>query len=387
MARPARWLRVRSARVLAPFGEHVGATEVLGVALAERQAQVAARFGLAFGGEVDEAGHDADALYWDDDVDVTPAALRAWLRVAAPGAQLAIAERPLRVGDVEVEPRVELPGRDRRETARLVGLRWGAGERPVLVPVFGLDGTSRLAGPFDAEIPWHLTARSATTIRHWMHAIRANLSAMAAETWSRLFLSPWNVAWTWARWPVRRHLAVIGSGCEIHPSATLDACILGNGVKIGAHTSLRGAWVGDGAEIEDHVSVRASIIAPGAHLANKATVNLSVLGAKSSVGHWGMQASIVGRKSFVSSICTIQDLNLRGNVKVRMDGRLVDTGIPFVGCALGHDVRLGAGFHLSAGREVPSGVSIVTTDGVLSKVPADLEAGNYTLVGGVLRRA
>jgi acetyltransferase-like isoleucine patch superfamily enzyme len=372
--------------MLAPFGEHVGATRVLGRALAERQTMVASALGIAFGGEVDEAGRDPGTLYWDDDVDVTPAALRAWLRVADSGAQMAIAERPLRVGEVEVEPRVEIPGRDRVEIARAIGLRWGVGDRPVLVPVLGLDGKTRLAGPFDAEIPWHLTARSATTIRHWMHAIRANLSALAAETWSRLFLQPWNLAWTWARYPMRRPFAVVGRGCEIHPSATLDACILGDRVKIGAHTSLRGTFVGDGAEIEDQVSVRGSVIEAGAHLANKATVNLSVLGAQSSVGHWGMQASIVGRKSFVSTICTIQDLNLRGNVRVRMEGRLVDTGIPFVGCAIGHGVRLGAGFHVAAGREIPSGVSIVTTDGVLSRVPEGIEAGEYVFSEGTLRR-
>jgi NDP-sugar pyrophosphorylase family protein len=174
-----------------------------------------------------------------------------------------------------------------------------------------------------------------------------------------------------------------GRSCSIHPTARLEGCILGDGVQIGAYSRLQGCWIGRGSIVEDHVTARLSAIGPSAHVGNYSMFNMSVLGERSSIGHIGGQACVIGRDSFVSTFATLQDLNLRGNVRVWMDGGLRDTGIPFLGCAVGHGVKLGSGVTIAPGRMVPNGTNVVA-GGVVGRIAADLPAGNYHVEGGTL---
>ena len=136
------------------------------------------------------------------------------------------------------------------------------------------------------------------------------------------------------------------------------------------------------AEYARHL-LRAAGRAWRAHVANYSMFNLSTIGERSSVGHIGAQASVIGDGCFVSTFATLQDLNLRGNVRVRMGDRLADSGVPFLGVALGDGVRLGAGMSIAPGRELPNGVHVVAA-GAVGRIPADLAAGDYNAVDGRL---
>jgi acetyltransferase-like isoleucine patch superfamily enzyme len=369
--------RVRSAAVVAPWNDPVGDVRVLGVPLAERQERVLHALGLSFAGEVDEPGAD-DALYWDADVDVSLAAMRAFLRL--PPGRMALVERPPRRGDLEVEaigPTLEgVP-------TRIVGVR--RGDAPAIVPPRGIGGVARMPGPFRAEVPYWLTARSAVTIRHWTHLLRANLCALAAEIDAEVLRKPWRAAWAFLRHGAR--WSAVGKGAKVHPTARLEGCVVGAGAEIGAFSVLRGCVVGAGAVVEDHVTARGSVIDPGGHLGNYCLLNLCVVGASSSISHIGAQGSVLGRDSFLATFATPQDLNLSGNVRVAWDGRLVDTGGPFCGCAIGHRVRIGAGVTLAAGRSVPNDVTIVPAAGtVLARIPDVLAPGVYAMGDGALVR-
>ncbi len=389
-----RLYRVRTGVRVAPWGDAVGDVRVLGVRLRERQDAVAARLGLAFSADVDPGGVADDALYWDDDVDVSFGALRAWLKIAGPACEMAIIERPQRLGEIEVERKVLVTdcitagSRDLRagESARVVGIRWGRGGNAALVPTLGWEGNTFLSGPFSGTVPWYLTARTAVTVRHWLHVLRANIAAAGVEIFERIALSPWNVVWTWLRAPLRGGVAAVGRGCDIHPTARLEGCVVGNNVRIGAYSVLRGCWIGDGAAIEDHVTARGSVLGPNSHLANYSMFNLSVLGERSSAGHIGAQASVIGNDAFLSTFATLMDLNLRGNAKVSFDGRILDTGIPFCGCAVGHGVRLGANVTIAPGRAVPNGVHVMAEDNVLARLTGEEEPGEYRVRGGRLVR-
>ena len=381
MPRPSRLLRVDTGRTVSPWNEPVGKLRVLGQPLAERQAQVAAAAGLRFEGTVDPSarGGDPQALYWDDDVDLTPDALRVFLRKAGPGAQLAVVERPPRKGDLEPEP----PGPPHTskagvEPTRLIGLRWGGGERPWVLPPLGLSGTGRMAGPFDTPFAWFLSARSATTVHHWSHLLRANVGAAVAEIWAQVFLRPWRPLWAWLRDPLHPRLAAVGRRCKIHPTARLEACVLGDDVSVGAYSVLRGCVLGDGAVVDDHVTARGSVLGPRAHLANYCLFNLGVIGARSSIGHIGAQATVIGDGAFIATFAVLQDLNLSQNIRVPFEGHLVDTGTPFLGCAVGHDVRMGAHVIVSAGRELPNGVVLTADKGVVRRIDPQSPPGAYT---------
>lgn len=378
MALPRRLHRVRTGRRVPPWNDPVGELPILGRSLREAQDRAAAAVGLRFGEDVDEPGRD-DALYWDEDLMISGPALRAWARRAEAGSRMALLERPARVGELEVEPAVDLEG-----PARLVGLRWGEGSRPLRVPPFGLDGKTALAGPAALEIPWYVTARTAVTVRHWSHLLRANVAALGVCLWEELVLSPWVVAWAWLRSPLHFRYARIGRGCRIHPTARIEGCWLGDGVQVGAYSVLRGSWVGDGAVIEDHCNVKMSVIGRGAHLANVAILTASVLGERSSLGHLGCQASIVGRRTWISTFAYIQDYNLRGNVRLPFEGRMVDTGLPFLGVAVGHDCSIGAAVTLAPGRAVPNGVRVVAEVNALARIRGDEAPGEYVVRDGRL---
>lgn len=397
-----RVVRVRTGVRVEPWDDPVGDVRVLGVPLRERQERVAAACGLRFQGEVDAgevagggasggaggaAVSGADTLWWDDDLDVSPSALRAFLKASGSGGRLALVERPARPGELEVEPR----GPDwNGEPTRLYGLRRGAGETPVVLEPRGIAGVARPPGPFRRDVPYFLTARYAVTVRHWVHLLRAGVAGISAEIDTRLIRAPWNLLWTWARSPLRAggaRLAAVGRRCKVHPTARLEGCVLGDDVQIGAYSVLRGCVIGDRARIEDHVTAQGSVVEPDAHLGNYSMFNLSVLGAGSSISHIGAQATIVGRETFVATFATMQDLNLSGNVRVRWGGRLVDSGGPFLGCAVGHRVRMGAGVTVVAGRAIPNDVTLVAPPGlVISRVPEDAGAGVWTVREGEMVR-
>lgn len=380
--------------LVAPWGEKPGELRVLGVPIRERQDRVLHALGIKVEADVSpDEPRESSTLYLDDDVDVALGTLKAWFKVAESGAQLALAERPRRVGELEVEPQawfrdgevgsVELPG---SSPVRALGVSWGQAARMVRVPPLGFSGKGKLPGPFggDTELEWAIDVRTGVTVRHWVHLLRAQLAALGVEVWTRMLLRPWALGYTWLRFPFRRHTSLIGRGCKIHPTATLEGCIVEDGVSVGAYSCLKGCWIGAGATVEDHVTSRLAVIGRNSHVANYSMFNLSVLGERSSVGHIGGQACVIGRDSFVSTFATLQDLNLRGNVKVLMDGKLRDSGVPFLGVAVGNGVKLGSGVTIAPGRMVPNDVRIWTGDAI-TRIPADLAAGDYQVQGGVLK--
>lgn len=390
-----RVVRVRTGGVIAPWGDDVGSTRILGIPLASRQERALAGVGLSFHADIDAEEAAATPpvpgeLRWDDDVDVTPRALRAFLRTAGDdGGHLCVVERPARVGALEVEPLgAPLPGTG--EPTRRVGVRVGPSERDVVVPPRGFGGTYKATGPFRTEAAWWMTDRSATTIRHWSHVLRANLAALPAAFSDELLRAPWRLAWTWARAPLRAgggRLAVVGRRCRIHPTARLEMCLVGDDVEVGAYSVLRGCVLGDGARVEDHVSARGAVVGPGAHLGNYSLFNVSVLGARSSISHIGAQATVIGDDSFVASFACLLDLNLSGTIRVPFQGRLADTGTPFLGCAVGHRVRIGAGTWVAQGRAVPNDVTLVAPPAtVLGRIPEGVAPGVYSVADGRLSR-
>lgn len=381
-----RVVRVRTGVRVEPWDDPAPEVRILGVPLAERQERAARACGLRIDGEADATGTDADTLWWDDDLDVSLPALRAFLKESGAGGRLAMVERPARRGELEVEPPGPLW---QGEPTRLYGLRRGASEAPVVVPPRGIAGVAKPPGPFRREVPYFLTSRNAVTIRHWAHLLRAGVAGIAEAVDARLIRAPWAIGWTWLRDPLRAgggRVAAMGRRCKVHPTARLEGCVLGDDVQVGAFSVLRGCVLGDRARVEDHVTAQGSVVEPDAHLGNFAMFNLSVLGAGSSISHIGGQATIVGRESFIATFATMHDLNLNGSVRVRWGGRLVDSGGPFLGCAVGHRVRMGAGVTISAGRAIPNDVTLVAPpEGIGHRVPADLRAGGtYTVRDGAV---
>ena len=353
----------------------MGALRILGEPLAERQERIARAAGLTWAGEAAGVGSTPDTVWWDDDLDVSALTLKRFLKAGRAG-RLGLEERPARAA-------AQVPGLDVEpvgpEGTRLFGLRVGAGDEPVIVPARGLSGEVRL--PLGKRLPTFATVQTAVTVRHWVHLLRANLAAMLPHILDRTLMAPWSPAWALLRHRGRALGCSVARGSSIHPTARLYGCVVGRGVEVGAYSVLRGCILGDGAIVEDHATARLSYIGKESHLANFSMFNLSVLGERSSVGHIGAQASILGDDTFLSTFATLQDLALQGNVRVLCGERVVDAGTPFLGSALGHRVRLGSGVTLAAGRAIPNDTLIVTDD-VIRKPPGP---GSFARSGGTWR--
>lgn len=356
-----RVVRVRtSAPAIAPWGEPVGALRVLGEPLAERQERIARSLGLTLAGEADGAGNESDTLWWDADVDVSRPTLRRFLALKREG-RLALVERPARSAAIDVEPVAAGEG-----DPRVFGLRVGAADTPVVLPARGFAGEVRL--PLGKRLPTFATVQTATTVRHWVHLLRANLAALLPRILEGTLMAPWAAAWALLRFRSRALGCSVGRGSSIHPTARLEGCIVGRDVQVGAYSVLRGCVLDDGAIVEDHVTARLAYVGRDGHLANYAMCNLSVLGARTSVGHIGAQACILGDDTFLSTFATLQDLALQGNVRVELGGAIVDSGTPFLGSALGHRVRIGSGITVAAGRVIHNDTTLVSDD-VLRRPP------------------
>lgn len=269
----------------------------------------------------------------------------------------------------------------------LTGAQWGggAGTRPRLETfaplavdpreeVKKIENVPRVFAP-DRTISFPFTGRTAIRIQHWVHVLRANQLAMMAMVAAirerpkivNLLAILWLLVRSFppSRRRIGRKLGRIGRGCDIHPTAVVEASIIGDRVKIGAHAVVRASILGNGVVIEDYGYAEMSVFGDGAALTKKAISNFNVLYPGAVLGHLGCQMSLLGHEAFVSTDSRIYDLKFDGNVQVEHRGRKVDSGSRFLGACVGHRASVGAGVFLLHGIAVPN-------DAVLVKSPWDV---------------
>ncbi len=211
-------------------------------------------------------------------------------------------------------------------------------------------------------------------IDHWCHLQQVNVLAMAAfgSQQHRQFLQS---AWPSRLWQglrlllkarsanpfrVAAALSHLGPDCVIHPTAIVEASVLGQGVTVGPFAVVRGSLLGDGVRVDEHASINGSVLCQGAQVCAGATVNLCVLMEGALVSRCGgLQASVFGRHSFLAQHAIVMDRSFSEEIKVLQDGRRQSCGRHFLGVALGHEARIGAGVVLGFGTQVPNGTSVV----------------------------
>jgi carbonic anhydrase/acetyltransferase-like protein (isoleucine patch superfamily) len=258
--------------------------------------------------------------------------------------------------------------------------------RPIHFPLHkALSAEGRLTLP--------LTHRAAVRISHWMHVLRANQMALVAYGHSLLHARRVRLLWasvrarSFNRWRVMQKLVRKGSGCDVHPTAVVEASTLGNGVSVGAGAIVRLSHLADEVIVNDHAHVSASVLGRGASVSRMGMLQGSVLYPGAETGHYGFQLCVVGRDTFLGGEVLLADFKADGEVTVWHDGAPVSAGTNLLGCAVGHDVRIFMGTTVDPGREIPNGYVILgPREHVISKIPEGLPRG-VPLVGhkGVLR--
>lgn len=231
-----------------------------------------------------------------------------------------------------------------------------------------------------------LTSSLACHVRHWVHILWINQISIACA-WMEYFrhhrlrmtgMGIWAVigGLTLNRYRLMSRMNVKGKGCEVHPTAYIEASMIGDNVKIGAHCMLRNSIVGDGCVLRDHAVLINSVIGSECYLPEDTYVVSSAAYPRSTVGNWKLQLSLIGSGAVISCWAHFIDAKFKGFIKVEHAGRLVSTERQYMGSCVGHGVVLGGKILIQPGRAVPNGyVVVMRPDEVVSVVPKDLPKG------------
>ena len=385
-------MRIAVGRSIHPFDDSPQQLPVLDRTLAECQQQVCEELGL----ELVERNADR-TLIIGDHTWFTTAILRRFLETCPPdGGRLAISgpfleyTRPLQ--ELEPEPCVGMPvyisptGETTLETLNAL-------------PLVEVDLAVRMHEPeldhvvfrglADEAIP--VTDRMIHTVEHWSHLHRVNLLALMAhgEGLRREYeaRSWWRKLWfglqillsarSLNRFAIASALTRKGRNCNIHPTATVEACQLGDDVEIGPYAVVRASWVASGVKIQEHAQVNLSVLGEDSVVGRGAMVNLCVLMKRAMVSRgFGHQASVFGRDAFVAVGSTLYDLSFGSEIKVSHRNRRVSSGTRFLGSCLGHRALIGPHVRIGYGESIPNDTTLVgDPTKVLRRIPDALEEG------------
>lgn len=405
----------KTGRVLTPWGDPVASAPVLNVPLEHSLPRALSAAG-ALRVWTDVAREEfkpdpVECLLCTEDLWITPELAEAFVNAARATGKPSILAIPRglftdfttavqQLGRVERDgrefftyPLVWLPGGARwkypEDLTQIVGaepIEVDLDVRPITMPVHRIFAEDR-----KFELP--LTHKAVVRVTHWMHVLRANQLGLLA--WgSRLYtVHPVRILWAALRamsinqHKVMQKLVTRGRGCEIHPSAVVEASTLGDNVKIGANAVVRFSHLGDGVSVSDQCNIQYSVLGQGSTVARMGMLQSCVLYPGANSGHYGLQLCVVGKDTFVGGECILGDFKPGSTIKVMQDGELIDTKTNTLGCAVGHDCAIMMRATFYAGREIPNGVTIIGPPGdVVAKVPPGLPTSEPLMaVGGILQ--
>ena len=205
----------------------------------------------------------------------------------------------------------------------------------------------------------------------WLEYMRGDVFGMAAKTAGSLAAGR-----TINPYTIMSRINVIGEGCEIHPTAYVEASFIGRHVTIGAGATVRNTFIGDGAVIGDTAYAMNSIIGAECYLQETTALIWDLLYPGSSVSNVKIQMSLIGRDSYINTWCSFLDAKFIGDVMVDHRGALVSSGTSFLGSCIGHRCTMGGKVLIMPGRTFPNGTFMVMRpDECVVEIPPDLPAG------------
>ena len=394
---------VQRRRPVAPFGQPASELWGLNGTRADGRGQVLRRAGLEPGpcAPAEVSDLRGPALVLDDDVWLSRGALQAFLdgtRGRTAAAQLGVRAGP--VTDLCGPLGGGGPFRSGALPLPVYHLPAGVGgdalsSEPNLPLVVVDPGEKMLRRPGGRPVGsgpnrgMPAPARLALRVGHWTHLLLANLLGFGAAVadqgrWRNLLRVIWAVlrARSFNPHAVAAKLNRIGRGCLIHPTAVVEGCMLGDGVYVGAHAVVQGCVLGDGVMVDELASATLSVLAPQARILRRGMVRFSLL-QPSATGGGSVQLSVLGRDASLLRSAHTFDVDLSARpIRCRgADGTLQRSGLPYLGCCLGHGATVGGGVWVAPGRSIPNGVQVVRPpEATVLRIPAGLHPGTLAWV-------
>jgi carbonic anhydrase/acetyltransferase-like protein (isoleucine patch superfamily) len=215
------------------------------------------------------------------------------------------------------------------------------------------------------ELQTEITARVVAHVHHWLHLLRLSQMAIGIMILDRLRKEPTRaLRMKWKRrfgLERRVHRNFIDPTAQVHPTAYLDTVVVGPGCVIGPHAHVHHSVLGAGTVIGDHAAVMGCAFAENVHVLRASYLAHCAAMPEANLASYKVQLSLFGKNSFLTSSAKLLDAKFRGEVSVQHEDSIISVGSAFLGACLGHRVVLGADTTIQSGRAIPNGVTIVTS--------------------------
>jgi NDP-sugar pyrophosphorylase family protein len=174
----------------------------------------------------------------------------------------------------------------------------------------------------------------------------------------------------------------IGNNCNIHPTAYLEGCDVGDGAKIGAYAVLRYSTLGRGARIADTVNMFRSVVGENTQICEQHRVIMSVIYPECFLISGALQFSIMGYASGIFAAWITDARMDQQTLKTVVGGKVVDSGLHYLGCIMGHRAKVTAGVVTAPGRVIPNDAEIHLAPHLTYRgLPSDHPSGVPYFVG------
>lgn len=154
----------------------------------------------------------------------------------------------------------------------------------------------------------------------------------------------------------------IGKNCSIDPTAIIHGpTIIGDNVTIGAGTVITNSYIGSNVNIMQGCQVMLSVVSDRCYLPFNTALFMTTLMENTMVAQNStLQLCVVGRNTFIGANNVFTDFDLLGKpIQTFHNGKLQDVGLPVIGSAVGHNVKIGSGFVVYPARMIGSNTTLI----------------------------
>lgn len=229
--------------------------------------------------------------------------------------------------------------------------------------------------PPPGDLVYYIPLRAFLSIEHWIHIYFANVAFGIFAEGARMEKEAEKLSVKLkilSRSILERkqflscsELVKVGKNTQIDPTAIIQGpTYIGDNCTIGAGAVISNCLIGNNVNIMQGCQLLLSVVSDGCYLPFRASLFMSVLMENSMVAQNAvLQLCVVGRDSFVGAGTIFTDFNLIPKpVHVWGENGPESTGLPVLGCCIGHNCRIGSGLVFYPGRAVESDVILVRSE-------------------------
>jgi UDP-N-acetylglucosamine diphosphorylase / glucose-1-phosphate thymidylyltransferase / UDP-N-acetylgalactosamine diphosphorylase / glucosamine-1-phosphate N-acetyltransferase / galactosamine-1-phosphate N-acetyltransferase len=195
----------------------------------------------------------------------------------------------------------------------------------------------------------------------WQEKVAVSLATIADK------LNPFAPRWR-NHFLASSRLVKIGKNCSIDPTAVIHGpTVIGNNVSIGAGVTITNSLIGDNVTIQQGAQVMLSVISDRCFLPWNAAIFMTTLMDNTMIAQLScLQMCVVGRNTFIGAGNIFTDFHLLNRPLQTYHKRknadraiLEEVGLPVIGSAVGHNVKIGSGFVFYPARMIGSNTTLI----------------------------